>query len=189
MRLLHPFMPFLTEELYQHIAERNTSEALVIAQQKNAESFDENIISAFDTAKEIISGVRNYRQSKGISPREEVKLFTSEISFANENVIRKLANISEIHYSEKTDKPSFTFLVGAMEISVPLSENLDLGEEKKKTEEELAYLKGFLVSVEKKLSNEKFVANAKPEIVETERKKQKDTLEKIAILEEKLKSL
>ena len=189
MRLLHPFMPFLTEELYQHIAERNTSEALVIAQQKNAESFDENIISAFDTAKEIISGVRNYRQSKGISPREEVEVFTSESSFANENVIRKLANISEIHYSEKTDKPSFTFLVGAMEISVPLSENLDLGEEKKKTEEELAYLKGFLVSVEKKLSNEKFVANAKPEIVETERKKQKDTLEKIAILEEKLKSL
>ena len=189
MRLLHPFMPFLTEELYQHIAERNTSEALVIAQQKNAESFDENIISAFDTAKEIISGVRNYRQSKGISPREEVEVFTSESSFANENVIRKLANISEIHYSEKTDKPSFTFLVGAVEISVPLSENLDLGEEKKKTEEELAYLKGFLVSVEKKLSNEKFVANAKPEIVETERKKQKDTLEKIAILEEKLKGL
>ena len=189
MRLLHPFMPFLTEELYQHIAERNTSEALVIAQQKNAESFDENIISAFDTAKEIISGVRNYRQSKGISPREEVELFTSESSFANENVIKKLANISEIHYSEKTDKPSFTFLVGAVEISVPLSENLDLGEEKKKTEEELAYLKGFLVSVEKKLSNEKFVANAKPEIVENERKKQKDTLEKIAILEEKLKGL
>ena len=189
MRLLHPFMPFLTEELYQHIAERSTSEALVIAQQKNAESFDENIISAFDTAKEIISGVRNYRQSKGISPREEVELFTSESSFANENVIIKLANISEIHYSEKTDKPSFTFLVGAVEISVPLSENLDLGEEKKKTEEELAYLKGFLVSVEKKLSNEKFVANAKPEIVETERKKQKDTLEKIAILEEKLKGL
>ena len=189
MRLLHPFMPFLTEELYQHIAERNTSEALVIAQQKNAESFDENIISAFDTAKEIISGVRNYRQSKGISPREEVELFTSESSFANENVIRKLANISEIHYSEKTDKPSFTFLVGAVEISVPLSENLDLSAEKEKTEEELTYLRGFLASVEKKLSNEKFVANAKPEIVENERKKQKDAQEKIAILEEKLKSL
>ena len=79
--------------------------------------------------------------------------------------------------------------MGAVEISVPLSENLDLGEEKKKTEEELTYLRGFLASVEKKLSNEKFVANAKPEIVENERKKQKDTLEKIAILEEKLKSL
>ena len=189
MRLLHPFMPFLTEELYQNIQHRGINEALVIAQQKNAESFDENIISAFDTAKEIISGVRNYRQSKGISPKEQVELFTSEKSFANESVIQKLANVSAIHYAEKTDKPSFTFLVGAVEISVPLSENLDLSAEKEKTEEELTYLRGFLASVEKKLSNEKFVANAKPEIVETERKKQKDTLEKIAILEEKLKSL
>ena len=80
-------------------------------------------------------------------------------------------------------------MVGSTEVSIPLSENLDLGEEKKKTEEELAYLKGFLISVDKKLSNEKFVANAKPEIVEVERKKQKDAQDKIAILEEKLKSL
>ena len=94
-----------------------------------------------------------------------------------------------MHFAEKTDKPSFTFLVGATEISIPLSENLDLAEEKKKTEEEIKYLKGFLVSVEKKLSNEKFVANAKPEIVENERKKQKDAQEKIAILEEKIKNL
>ncbi len=100
-----------------------------------------------------------------------------------------MANISEIHFSQKTDKPSFTYLVGAMEISIPFNENLDLGEEKAKTEEEIKYLKGFLISVEKKLSNEKFVTNAKPEIVEIERKKQKDAEEKIALLEEKLKSL
>ena len=189
MRLLHPFMPFLTEELYQNIQHRGINEALVIAQQNSGGQFDETTISQFETAKEIISGVRNYRQSKGISPKEQVELFTSEKSFANESVIQKLANVSAIHYAEKTDKPSFTFLVGAVEISVPLSENLDLSAEKEKTEEELTYLRGFLASVEKKLSNEKFVANAKPEIVETERKKQKDTLEKIAILEEKLKSL
>ena len=189
MRLLHPFMPFLTEELYQNIQHRGINEALVIAQQNSGGQFDETAISQFETAKEIISGVRNYRQSKGISPKEQVELFTSEKSFANESVIQKLANVSAIHYAEKTDKPSFTFLVGAVEISVPLSENLDLSAEKEKTEEELTYLRGFLASVEKKLSNEKFVANAKPEIVENERKKQKDTLEKIAILEEKLKSL
>ena len=187
MKLLHPFMPFLTEELWQNIAERSKEEALVIAQQKKADDFNEETIKNFDFEKELISGVRNYRQSKGISPRESVELFTNATAFINEAVVRKLANVSEVHFAEKTDKPSFTFLVGAVEISVPLSENLDLGEEKKKTEEELAYLKGFLVSVEKKLSNEKFVANAKPEIVENERKKQKDTLEKIAILEEKLK--
>lgn len=189
MRLLHPFMPFLTEELYQAIAERSTEEALVIAQQKKAVPFIEENIKAFETAKELISGVRNYRQSKGISPREAVELFTNANFFENEAVIRKLANVQDIHFAGKTDKPSFTFLVGATEVSIPLSENLDLEEEKKKTEEELAYLKGFLISVDKKLSNEKFVANAKPEIVENERKKQNDAQDKIAILEEKLKSL
>lgn len=189
MKLLHPFMPFLTEELWQNIAERSKEEVLVIAQQKKADDFNEETIKNFDFAKELISGVRNYRQSKGISPRESVELFTNATAFINEAVVRKLANVSEVHFAEKTDKPSFTFLVGATEISIPLSENLDLAEEKKKTEEEIKYLKGFLVSVEKKLSNEKFVANAKPEIVENERKKQKDAQEKIAILEEKLKNL
>lgn len=189
MKLLHPFMPFLTEELWQNITERKVEEALVVAQQRKAEGFEENIIAGFDFAKELISGVRNYRQSKGISPREAVELYTNAERFENEAIVRKLANVSEIHFVGKTDKPSFTFLVGATEVSIPLSENLDLAEEKKKTEEELAYLKGFLISVEKKLSNEKFVANAKPEIVENERKKQKDAQEKIALLEEKLKGL
>lgn len=189
MKLLHPFMPFLTEELWQTISERSIDEALVIAQQKKAETFSEEIINNFETAAELISGVRNYRQTKGISPKEAAEIYTNASAFANEAVIKKLANVSEIYFRTKTDKPSFTFLVGATEVSIPLSENLDLGEEKAKTEEELKYLKGFLVSVDKKLSNEKFVANAKPEIVEVERKKQKDALDKIAILEEKLKTL
>jgi len=189
MKLLHPFMPFLTEELWQTISERNIEDALIVAQQKKAEAFNEDIIKNFETASEIISGVRNYRQTKGISPKEVVEVYTNASEFTNESVIKKLANVSEIHFGTKTDKPSFTFLVGATEISIPLSENLDLGEEKIKTEEELKYLKGFLISVDKKLSNEKFVANAKPEVVEVERKKQKDALDKIAILEEKLKTL
>ena len=189
MKLLHPFMPFLSEELWQNISERSVSEALVIAQQKKSEPYNEDKIKDFDFAKEVISGVRNYRQSKGISPRETVEVFTNISELANAEVIQKLANISEINFTQKTDKPSFTFLVGANEFSIPLSENLDLGEEKEKTEEEIKYLKGFLISVDKKLSNEKFVANAKPEVVEIERKKQKDAQDKIALLEEKLKSL
>ncbi|WP_428070064.1 valine--tRNA ligase [Chryseobacterium gambrini] len=190
IKLLHPFMPFLTEELWQTISERKIENALIIAQQKKEESFNEDIIKNFETASEIISGVRNYRQTtKGVSPKDPVEVYTNASEFPNESVIKKLANVSEIHFGTKTEKPSFTFLVGATEISIPLSENLDLGEEKTKTEEELKYLKGFLISVDKKLSNEKFVANAKPEIVEVERKKQKDALDKIAILEEKLKSL
>ncbi|HCA07526.1 valine--tRNA ligase [Chryseobacterium sp.] len=189
MKLLHPFMPFQSEEIWQLISERSIEEALIVAQQMKAGAFNEDIIKNFETAEDIISGIRNYRQTKGISPREAVDVYTGASEFANEAVIRKLANVTEIHFGEKTDKPSFTFLVGATEVSIPLSENLDLAEEKKKTEEEVAYLKGFLISVDKKLSNEKFVANAKPEVVEIERQKQKDAQDKIAILEEKLKSL
>lgn len=189
MKLLHPFMPFLTEELWQAISERKPEEALVIAQQRKEQTFDAKNLEAFETAKELISGVRNYRQSKGISPREAVELYTNAKTFENIEVIKKLANVTEIHFGEKTDQPSFTFLVGATEVSIPLSEHLDLGEEKKKTEEEIAYLKGFLISVDKKLSNEKFVNGAPAQVVEIERKKQKDAQDKIAILEEKLKTL
>jgi len=189
MKLVHPFMPFQSEEIWQLISDRNIEEALIISQQKKAETFNEDIIKNFETAEEIISGVRNYRQTKGISPKEAVEVYTSASEFENEAVIRKLANVSDIHFGEKTDKPSFTFLIGSTEVSIPLSDNLDLGEEKIKTEEEIKYLKGFLISVDKKLSNEKFVANAKQEVVDGERKKQKDAQDKIAILEEKLKSL
>ena len=189
MKLLHPFMPFMTEELWQSIAPRQTSEALIVTQQMGESAFDVHSLEAFGFAKEVISGVRNYRQSKGLSPREMVELYTNAASFDNEAVIKKLANIEAIHYGQKTEKTSFTYLVGATEISIPLSENLDLEEEKAKTEEELKYLKGFLISVEKKLSNEKFVSSAPANVVEMERKKQKDTLDKVAILEEKLKTL
>ncbi|WP_304343131.1 valine--tRNA ligase [Chryseobacterium koreense] len=189
MKLLHPFMPFLSEELWQNISQRTRENALVISQQRKADSFNNELIRDFETSKEIISGVRNYRQSKGISPRESVDVFTNSTSFANEDLVKKLANISEIHFGQKTEKPSFTFLVGATEVSIPLSENIDLAEEKDKTEKELQHLKGFLISVEKKLSNEKFMAGAPQNVVDTELKKQKDAQEKIALLEEKLKTL
>ena len=189
MKLIHPFMPFLSEELWQNIAERTPENALVISQQRKPETFNQDLIKNFDSAKELISGIRNYRQSKGISPRESVEVFTNATAFENENLIKKLANVAEINFGQKTDNPSFTFLVGSIEISIPLSENLDLAEEKAKTEEEIKYLQGFLISVEKKLSNEKFVANAKPEVVEAERKKQKDAQDKIALLEAKLSTL
>ena len=189
MKLLHPFMPFLSEELWQHISERSADNALVIAQQRKSHHFDSELIKNFDVSKDLISGIRNYRQSKGISPREEVEIFTNATSFENENLVKKLANISTIHFATKTDKPTYSFLLGGTEVAIPLSENLDLEAEKEKTEEEIKYLKGFLISVEKKLSNEKFVANAKPEVVESERKKQKDAQDKIILLEEKLKTL
>ncbi|QIG89440.1 valine--tRNA ligase [Chryseobacterium sp. POL2] len=189
MKLLHPFMPFLSEEIWQIIAKRDVNNALIVVQQKKAEKVDDKIIADFDFTKEVISGIRNYRQSKAISPREKIELFTNVSNFENAAVILKLANIENIHFNEKTDKPSFSFLVGSTECSIPLSENLDLAEEKIKTEEELKYLKGFLISVEKKLSNEKFMAGAPQQVVDNELKKKNDAMEKIAILEEKLKTL
>lgn len=189
MKLLHPFMPFLSEELWQNISERSVEEALVIAQQRKATDYDHDLIKNFDVSKELISGVRNYRQSKGISPRESVEVYTNATAFDNENLVRKLANIEQIHFAEKTDKPTFSFLIGGTEVSIPLSENLDLGEEKIKTEEEIKYLKGFLISVEKKLSNEKFMAGAPQQVVDIELKKKKDAQDKLILLEEKLKTL
>lgn len=189
MKLLHPFMPFLTEELWQNTQDRSIQEALIITQQKKSDSFDSDKIKAFDFAKEVISGVRNYRQSKGISPREEVEVFTNATALENQDVVVKLSNISKINFGEKTDRPTFSFLVGSTEFAIPLSESLDLEEEKAKTEEEIKYLKGFLISVEKKLSNEKFMAGAPQQVVDNELKKQKDAQDKIIILEEKLKTL
>lgn len=188
LKLLHPFMPFLTEEIWQTLERRSAEQALIIAQQKSAERFDQNMIDEFEHSKEIITGVRNYRQTKGISPKEPVELFTNAETFPNEAVISKLSNISAINYNTRNEQPGFTFLAGSTEVSIPFSENIDLEEEQKKTEEELIYLRGFMASVEKKLSNEKFVSNAKPEIVENERKKMQDSKDKIAILEEKMKS-
>lgn len=189
MKLLHPFMPFLSEELWQNISERTVEEALVIAQQRKVQDYDKELIKQFEVSKELISGVRNYRQSKGISPRESVEVFTNAVSFDNENLVRKLANIDQIYFAEKTDKPTFSFLIGGTEISIPLSENLDLGEEKIKTEEEIKYLKGFMMSVDKKLSNEKFMAGAPQQVVDNELKKKKDAQDKLVLLEEKLKTL
>lgn len=189
LKLLHPFMPFLSEELWQNIAERSKEEALVISQQKKATDFNVELIKSFDITKEIISGIRNYRQSKGISPRESVEIYTNITDFDNEAVIRKLGNVDKIHFAEKTELPTYSFLVGSTEIAIPLSENLDLEEEKSKTAEEIKYLKGFLISVEKKLGNEKFMSGAPQQVVDNELKKQKDSQEKLKLLEEKLKSL
>jgi valyl-tRNA synthetase len=189
MKLLHPFMPFLSEELWQNILPRSIENALVISQQRQAQAFDSDLIKRFETSKELISGIRNYRQSKGISPRETVEIYTNASLFDNEEMVRKLANVSEINFNQKTDKTVFSFLIGGTEISIPLSENLDLEEEKSKTEEEIKYLTGFMKSVDKKLSNEKFRAGAPQQVVDVELKKQKDAQEKLVLLEEKLKTL
>lgn len=189
LKLLHPFMPFLTEELWQDAEKRTTEQALIIAQQSKGGSFDEKILEDFELTKEIISGVRNYRQSKGLSPREAVDLYTSSKELKNQPILEKLANLKSVHIESKTELPSYTFLVGSSEFSIPLSESLDLEAEKEKTEKEIIYLQGFIKSVDKKLNNEKFMAGAPEKVVEMERKKRKDAEDKIALLEQKLLTL
>jgi len=189
MKLLHPFMPFITEEIWQLINPRKTSEALIITQQNIEKYFDTNIIDGFYQTKEIISNIRNYRQTNNISMRESLEVFCNTKKINNEDIIKKLTNISQIHYSQKPESQGFTFLVGATEFVIPLSDNINIEGEKNKIIEEIEYLKGFLKSVEKKLNNEKFMSNAVKNVVDNEIKKQKDTLEKLSILEKKLYTL
>ncbi|MCT6869382.1 MAG: valine--tRNA ligase [Apibacter sp.] len=190
LKLLHPFMPFISEEIWQTIKERDVQESLIITTCVSEDSFDETIISNFEITKEIISSIRNFRSEKGISPKEElVLIFKSNQQLDNIDIIKKLANISEITDKITDDKPSYTFLVGKLEFAIPFTQTIDTEAEKSKIIEDIAYLEGFLKSVNAKLSNEKFVNGAPEKVVEMEKKKQSDTLEKISILKESLKKL
>ena len=192
LKLLHPFMPFLTEEIWQHITERTPDQALIIAEYPVLKSFDEKLIADFDFAAEVIAGVRTIRKEKNIAMKEaiDLKVVNNEnMSTYFDSVITKLGNITSLEYiSEKIDG-ALTYRVKSNEYFIPVSGNIDIAAEIAKLTEELVYTQGFLKSVQVKLSNEKFVANAKPEIIANERKKEADALAKIATIEQSLASL
>ncbi len=191
LKLLHPFMPFITEELYQNIKERDVKDSIMVSLLPKADDFCEKNINRMESTKQIIAGIRNIRANKGISPREAFDLYyKGEWDDKNDAIIQKLANINLIAENKGNISGSAaTFMVGTIEISIPLGNNVNVEEEIKKMEEEIKYLEGFLVSVNKKLGNEKFVANAKPEVVENERKKKADAESKIATLKENISKL
>ncbi|MDR2122375.1 MAG: valine--tRNA ligase [Flavobacteriaceae bacterium] len=190
LKLLHPYMPFISEEIWQNSKERKPEESLIAASYPTLASFDEKVISDFEKTKEIITGVRNFRSEKGISPKEPVELIVkSKDKLPNKETIIKLANISEVIFNQDTDKPTHSFLIGKTEFAIPFSQTIDPETEKAKIQEEIQYLLGFLKSINAKLSNEKFVNGAPEKVVALEKKKQADSLEKIAILENKLKNL
>ncbi|MBQ4034967.1 MAG: valine--tRNA ligase [Paludibacteraceae bacterium] len=191
LKLLHPFMPFITEELYQAISDRDETDSIMVAQQPKATSFDESVISKMEVTKELIAGVRNLRAEKGISPRKEFDLFyNGNLDCSNNALIQKLANITSIKASENNiEGATASFMVGTVECIVPLGDTIDIEAEVKKIEADIKYYEGFLVSVEKKLGNEKFVSHAKPEIVEIERKKKADAELKLATLKANLAAL
>ncbi len=192
LKLLHPFMPFITEELWQNLYERRQGETIMLAQLGSFGEPDETIIGEVEHLKAVITGVRNIRQQRNIPQKEQLELqVLSDEAFSAEatEVITKLSNLSSIVAVEQKAANSASFIVGVTEYAVPLDAFINVEEELRKLEADLKYQEGFLAGVMKKLSNERFVQNAKPEVVAMERKKQADAESRIAALKESIKAL
>ena len=193
LKILHPFMPFLTEEIWQHITERTPEEALVIALYPKLETVNEDLVQNFEFATEIISGIRTIRKDKNISFKEAVELSVVNNEKHTTNfdvVIQKLTNASEINYVTDKVEGAASFRVKSNEYFIPISlENIDVEAEKVKLTAELKRAEGFLFGVQKKLSNERFVSNAPEQVITVERKKESDALAKIETIKASLASL
>ncbi|WP_452221666.1 valine--tRNA ligase [Lacinutrix salivirga] len=192
LKILHPFMPFLTEDIWQYIAERTPEEALIIAKWPEAKPVNKEIISQFEFASEVISGIRTVRKEKNIAFKDAIGF--SVINNENSNtafdtVIAKLGNLESIEYVKEPVAGALTFRVKSNEYFIPMDGAIDVEAEIKKLTEELNYTEGFLKSVQKKLSNERFVAGAPEQVVASEKKKEADALAKIETLKASLGSL
>lgn len=189
LKLLHPYMPFLTEELWHHLRERKEGEDIIVAAWPKGGAGDAKLEAEVAHAFDLITAIRNMRSERGMSPKEAIEVQArgqAPMRAAVAALVNKLANVSAIAEVEKASEGSITFLVGTTEYAVDLGGNIDTEAEAKKTEAELAHLRGFLASVEKKLGNERFVAGAPPQVLEIERKKKSDAEAKIKALEERL---
>jgi valyl-tRNA synthetase len=185
LKLLHPFMPFITEELWQAIEERKEGESLMVSPLAGVSEFQSSKVSEAEELFAIISAIRNIRAQKNISPKEVLTLVCPEALPA---VVVKLANV-ELAVGAEKSAGSASFIIGTTEYSVPLEKFINVDEELKKLEAELAHQEGFLRGVMGKLNNERFVQNAKPEVVELERKKKADAEMRIATLKEAIAAL
>ena len=188
--MLHPFMPFITEELWQHITERKPGESIMLSLMPKAGAVDDKMIAAIAEAKEIISGIRTIRLQKNIPNKNALQLqVVGKFSNSCRSIIMKLANVDSIAEVSEKDATAASFLVGTTEYAVPLGNNINVEEELAKLRADLKYYEGFLVSVEKKLGNERFVNNAPEAVVNAERKKKADAESKIATLKESIAAL
>ena len=192
LKLLHPFMPFITEELWQNLYDRKEGESIMTAALEPTQAVNTAILNEMELLKLIIAGVRAVRASKNIPPKEILTLCTTMGSFGSlseQGLIKKLANVELSDQQNENCGNKSTFIVGTVEYAIPLDKFINVDEELKKLEADLAHQQGFLKGVMAKLGNERFVANAKPEIVELERKKKADAEARIASLEEAIKAL
>ncbi len=193
LKMLHPFMPFITEELWQHLNDRQDGESimkekLVVALPSDA---DKVLVSSLENVKLVVSNVRMVRNQKNISPKEQLELtaLSANPFEAFNDIMLKMANLEKISITEEKAADAVSFMIGTDEFAVPVGKLINFEDEIKKQEDQLHHLEGFLFGIKKKLSNEKFVANAPDDVVALERKKQSDSEEKIAFLKESIAEL
>ena len=193
MQLLHPFMPFLTEEIWQLLADRTDEDSIMVSVMHKPDSYDANLLAKFEQVKEVIVAVRNIRKQKNIAFKEvlEMNYKAKEDNYDTsfDCVVSKMCNLSDITVANGEMTGAMSFIVNAVEYFIPLGDLVDVEEELKKMEEELKYTKGFLISVQKKMSNERFVNNAPAKVIEIEKKKMADAEAKIKVLEDRIASM
>ncbi|WP_228850666.1 valine--tRNA ligase [Aegicerativicinus sediminis] len=192
LKILHPFMPFLTEEIWQQISERSPKNALIISAWPTAVSFDADLVSGFEFAQDVISGIRTIRKEKNISFKDTINfaiLNNEKAKTTFDSIISKLGNIENLSYVDSSIDGALTFRVKSNEYFIPISGGIDIEEEIQKLNEELEYTQGFLKSVQGKLSNERFVNNAPEQVVAVERKKEADAIAKIEAIKASLAAL
>ena len=187
LRLLHPFMPFITEEIWQNLEERRPGESLMVQMMPQATTTDTALLKEMDFALELLTAVRGVRASKNLPQRDALQLLVinrpSGLSAGVEALVKKLANLSEIVAdSSKPEGPAAGFIVDTTEFAIPLSANIDVEAERAKIEKEIAYHSDFLRKIEAKLANERFVSKAPAAVIEAERRKQADTIARLDAL-------
>ncbi len=192
LKLTHPFTPFISEDLWHKLRDRNEGEDIIVASWPEVNDFDSAVLKQFTSATEVITNIRSVRKDNGIANKVKMDLFVkknNDLSTDFDSVIVKMGNLSQFEYVSEKVENSNSFLVGGNEYFIPFGDAIDVDAEREKLTTELEYTQGFLKSVQKKLQNERFVNNAPDQVVDVERKKESDALSKIAILEEKIESL
>ncbi|PCH97578.1 MAG: valine--tRNA ligase [Bacteroidetes bacterium] len=192
MKLLHPFMPFISEEVWHLIIERKDGEDLIVAEWPNAQTVNDQLLGDFERVVEVVTAVRNVRKKKNILPKDKLDLIVKESKDVNnsmDSVIVKLANLNGVTFTKDKPENAESLVIGSTEYFIPLAESIDAEAASGNLEEELKYTRGFLISVSKKLENKKFVDNAPAEVVEREKKKQSDAEARIKVLEQQLSNL
>jgi valyl-tRNA synthetase len=192
LKILHPFMPFLSEEIWQHLKERTPEQALIVASWPKQKPFDSAILEGFEFASDVVSGIRTIRKEKNIAFKNSIEflvLNNESQTLGYDAIISKLGNISNLTYTTETVENALSFRVKSNEYFIPANDTIDVAAEISKLEEELKYTEGFLKSVQKKLSNERFVSGAPEQVVASEKKKEEDAIAKIETLKASLKNL